>query len=154
MTELERKDMESVVEVLQKYNPKTFSKETLRVLIEKGFMNFETGARSIEAFDQENAIDPEKISGDDKVKNLINPKDVKFDIIVNLTKNHDAVLYNTYKKKLDELDKIAKEMVDKAGDDFSAQMDHIDTIIAGADENTSDDVEFLKKVRNTNLKFI
>ena len=151
LTPEETQKCQAVIEIIQKNYPNAFSKEGIKKLIGAGLMDFDAGAKSIENIDQVNIIQPENApKRDTEVKNLVNPVNVKMDIVVEMTKHNDAMLYNTYKNTLNDLHNISKTMVEKAGNDFSSMLGHIESLL---DEGDGDS-EVFKKLRETKLKII
>lgn len=161
--EIEQKNLITMIKTIQKHCPNAFSKEGIRKLVGSGVLDFDSAANSIESIErfelekstenveQENIIEPENNpKRDEEVKNLVNPGEVKFDIIIEMTKNNDSMLYNTYRNAVSDLEAVTKTMVEKAGADFSSMLGHIDSLL---DEGEGDK-ELFKKLREKKLKII
>ena len=161
--EIEQKNLITIIKTIQKHCPNAFSKEGIRKLVGSGVLDFDSAANSIESIErfelekstegveQENIIEPENNpKRDEEVKNLVNPGEVKFDIIIEMTKNNDSMLYNTYRNAVSDLEAVTKTMVEKAGADFSSMLGHIDSLL---DEGEGDK-ELFKKLREKKLKII
>lgn len=149
--EFESKQYQTLVESIQKHFPNAFSKEAIKKMIGAGLLDFDSGAKSIENIQEENIVKPEEINNsDEKVKNAVNYSTVKFDIIVNMTKDNDAMLYQTYKNTLNDLQNISKQMVEKSASQFSSMLGHIESLL---DEGEGD-AEAFKKLKETNLKIL
>lgn len=149
--EFESKQYQTLVESIQKHFPNAFSREAIKKMIGAGMLDFDSGARSIENIQEENIVKPEEINNsDEKVKNAVNYSNVKFDIVVNMTKDNDAMLYQTYKNTLNDLQNISKQMVEKSATQFSSMLGHIESLL---DEGEGD-AETFKKLKETNLKIL
>lgn len=149
--EFESKQYQTLVESIQKHFPNAFSREAIKKMIGAGMLDFDSGARSIENIQEENIVKPEEINNsDEKVKNAVNYSNVKFDIVVNMTKDNDAMLYQTYKNTLNDLQNISKQMVEKSAAQFSSMLGHIESLL---DEGEGD-AETFKKLKETNLKIL
>lgn len=148
-----KKDFESFFEVLSSNKiSNIISAESIRRLVETDKLDFDAAAKAMESFETNNMVEPDSINSfDQKVKNAINPENVKFDIIVNLIKNHDMALYNIYRNTYNDLQKVVAEMVEKSSDTYSSMLDHIDTVMTDAKE---EDKAFIKKLRDTKLNII
>lgn len=149
--EFEAKQYQNLVESIQKHFPNAFSKEAIKKMIGAGLLDFDSGAKSIENIQEENIVKPEEINNsDEKVKNAVNYSTVKFDIVVNMTKENDAMLYQTYKNTLNDLQNISRQMVEKSASQFSSMLGHIESLL---DEGEGD-AETFKKLKETNLKIL
>lgn len=149
--EFDSKQYQTLVEAIQKHFPNAFSREAIKKMIGAGLLDFDSGAKSIENIQEENIVKPEEINNsDEKVKNAVNYSNVKFDIVVNMTKDNDAMLYQTYKNTLNDLQNISRQMVEKSASQFSSMLGHIESLL---DEGEGD-AETFKKLKETNLKIL
>lgn len=149
--EFDSKQYQTLVEAIQKHFPNAFSREAIKKMIGAGLLDFDSGAKSIENIQEENIVKPEEINNsDEKVKNAVNYSNIKFDIVVNMTKDNDAMLYQTYKNTLNDLQNISRQMVEKSASQFSSMLGHIESLL---DEGEGD-AETFKKLKETNLKIL
>lgn len=162
----QQNNLSIILRTVLKHNPKAVSQEGIKKLVSEGYLSFEDAAEcidnittgnnkvvmSVENVTEQNATDAANAPKvDDRIKELaFNPKVLKADIVINMTKANDQLLYQNYEKAFNVLDGTVKEMIEKVGSEFSAMMDHIDTLLDDGEK----DKETFDAIRKQNMKLI
>lgn len=164
----EKRNLSIILSTVLKYNPRAVSQDGIKKLVSKGYLSFEDAADCIDKISRADeklvmSVEEEEVQEqsatddansnkiDNNLKKLVfNPSILKADIVLNMTKENDNLLYQNYMKAQNILDGTTKEMIEKVGNEFTSMMSHIDTLL---DEGEKDQETF-DTIRKTNLKIV